>query len=753
MTVPRPAGLGYSIELPTFDFETYSEAGFYWDESKHKYTAPPPVTSGKKKGLKVVGLGVYARHPSTEIISLAFDLKDGRGCRLWMPGPASPTELFDYLAAGGLIEAHNAAFEFDIWEFVGRRLYGWPAIDPKQIRCSAAKSRAWSLPGALDEAGDVLDLRIKKDPEGDRLIKLFTMPRTPTKKDPRRRILPTDAPDEAMRFYRYNAQDVAAESELSRHVPDLDGINLDFWLADQRINFRGVHIDKPMVDAASKIVLEAHERYNAELQTVTHGAVDKASELAKLVAWLHGRGVHTETADEDALDELLDNGALPDDCRRAIEIRQAIGSAAVKKLFALSDQLAPDGRVHDLFIYHGARTGRPTGAGAQPTNFPKAGPHVHKCSTCSAHFGGRMLNCPWCGALRAPGKAREWSPEAADDAYKIIKTGSLDALEYFFGDAMLTIAGCLRGMFTAAPGFDLIASDYSAIEAVVLACLAGEQWRIDVFRTHGQIYLESASRAFGVSVEEMQAQHKATGQHHPLRDKGKRMELGLGFGGWITALRSRQIQMQGTDEELVDAVLRWRDASPAVVEFWGGQIRKPKRGSGGRWIYENFGIEGAAVDALKCRETWFYFRGIGFKMHGDALYCRLLSGRYLTYHSPRLEASERQAGTYQISYETWNTDPKKGPYGWVTMRTYGGRLTENIVQATAHDLQRCAILAHEAAGYPIVLHVYDENVSEVPTGTGNLAHFEALMMQRPEWAADWPIKAAGGWIGKRYRKG
>lgn len=742
MSIPRPAGLGASIELPDFDFETYSEAGFHWDEARGRYTALPPVTTSKKKGLSTVGAAVYAMHPSTEVLSLAYDLKDGIGPRVWVPGMPPPADLLAYLAAGGLIEAWNAGFEQWIWNQVCVRRYGFPPLDPRQLRCAMAKARAHALPGKLEEAGRVLNVAVQKDADGKRLLDKFSQPRNPTKKDPRHRIAPADEPQEFSRLVAYNVTDIAAEAAVSRVTPDLQGIDLEYWLADQDINRRGVHVDVELIRAATLVVQQAHERYNAELLQVTQGAVDKASELAKLIAWMHGRGVHVDTLDEDTLDGVL-AWDLPPDVRRALEIRQAIGSASVKKLFAMSDRLAPTGRLHDLFSYHAARTGRPTGNGPQPTNLPKAGPNVHRCAGCGQHFGGRLLACPHCGVLRGPGKAREWSPEAAEDAIAVIRTGSLDAVEYVFGDAMLTVAGCLRGAYDAAPGHDLIASDYSAIEAVVLAALAGVEWRLEVFRTHGKIYETAASRAFGVPLEELLEHPKKHGQHHPLRQKGKIGELAYGYQGWIGAARA--FDHPGTDDEIKSEILAWRAASPEIVDLWGGQLRD--------YRFENFGIEGAFVSAMQHRGRRFSCRGVSFVMHGDAVYCTLLSGRHLTYHRPRLEPSDRTPGTWSISFEGYNTNPKNGAVGWVRMRTWGGRLVENIVQATAHDLQRFSILNQEAAGYPIVLHVYDENVAEVPEGFGSVEEFERLMMLVPPWAEGWPVKAAGGWRGKRYRKG
>jgi DNA polymerase len=245
--------------------------------------------------------------------------------------------------------------------------------------------------------------------------------------------------------------------------------------------------------------------------------------------------------------------------------------------------------------------------------------------------------------------------------------------------------------------------------------------------------------------------------HHPLRQGGKINELALGFGGWIGALKamavSLGITLDKTDRELQDQVLAWRAASPAVVEFWGGQTRDFGRDGGCL-----FGLEGAVIQALTTPGQFFpvmrldgTYSGISYVFKDDALYCQLPSGRYLTYHRPRLRETGNWRG-YEISYEGYNTNPKAGATGWIRMTIYSGKLAENVVQATARDILRHAIINCERAGYPVVIHVYDELLCEVPQGIGSVEGLEAIMRDVPTWAKGWPIDAAGGWRGTRYRK-
>ena len=386
-----------------------------------------------------------------------------------------------------------------------------------------------------------------------------------------------------------------------------------------------------------------------------------------------------------------------------------------------------------------------TGSGPQPTNLPNsAGAFAMECEGCDKHYGTALATCPWCGTSATLAHKIEWSAECAEDALESFKPRSLDWVEYVWGDAMAAVSNSLRALFVAAPGHDLICSDYSSIEAVGLAMLAGEQWRIDVFRTHGKIYETSASKTLGIPLEEVLAYKKETGNHHPARKKGKYYELSLGYQGWLGAIRAFGGGEGQSDEEVKADILAWRAASPAIVELWGGQERN--------WKPEFYGVEGAFIQAILNPGRVFKTHGMGFQMRGDVLFLRLLSGRELTYHRPRLAPSTRRPGTYSISYEGWNSNPKNGPMGWYRMETWGGRLVENCNQAQCRDIQWHGVQALERAGYPIVLHVYDEDVAEVPEGVGSVEELERIMGDLPEWCADWPIKAQGGWRRKRYGK-
>jgi len=750
-------------QMIRLDFETYSEAGFVWDEAAQKWKAP---RGAMKKGLPVVGSAAYVEHPTFEVLTMSYDM--GFGTQRWKPGQPAPVPLLMVVQRGELVSGWNSGgFEFKVWNKHCAPKYGWPPLRLEQLRDTMAQARAHALPGALGKAAEVLQTQHQKDKGGTRLLDKFSIPRNPTKANAATRIRPDDEPEEAERLYRYCDDDVLAETELASRIPELSESELQVWLADRRINDRGVQIDTAGVACCIAIIEQAHEQYNLELHTLTNGAVGKASELQKLIGWCGAYGVHTHSLDEENLTALLAT-ELPPVVRRALEIRQLVGSASVKKVFTMQNMATSDGRLHDLFLYHAARTGRVTGSGPQPTNLPNsAGVYAMQCESCEKHYGLHLTTCPHCGCAVALAHKVEWCAEAVEDALASIATCSLGYVEHVWGDAMQAVSGVLRGLFVAALRHDLICSDYSAIEAVVVAELAGEEWRREVFRTHGKIYEQSAARISGVPFEDFMKHSGYTdeqlaqpewwtlkpankGSHHPLRKTiGKVAELALGYQGWVGSMVAFGADEFMTEPEMKDAILAWRAASPAIVELWGGQERN--------WQPKLYGIEGAFIYAMLNPGAEARVRGMRLQRResatGDAMYIRLLSGRELTYHQPQLAPSSRRPGTYSISYEGNNTNPKNGPVGWIRMETWGGRLVENIVQATARDIQWFGILNLERAGYPIVLHVYDEDIAEVPEGFGSIEEFERIMATMPDWAAGWPIRANGGWRGKRYRKG
>jgi DNA polymerase bacteriophage-type len=718
------AGMSQSLVIADFDFETYSPAGFTWNAKLNKYVGP---RTAKDKGLKVVGATVYTQHPEAEVICLAYNLKDGFGSRSWTPGQTVPLDLFIHLQEGKLIEAWNVSFEYLVWNNICVPKYGFPPLDAHSCRCAAAKSRAHSLPGSLAPCGEVVGIKDKKDKRGKRLIQLYTMPRNPTKKNMPGRVDIKLYPQDYRDMIQYNLTDIKAEAELSGLIPDLSPSELEFWQIDQRINHRGIRVDKPMIEACIRIIEQAYARYEKELPGLTNNAVTASTQLQRIKNWMIRNGVAVESLKEKVIEELLKT-QLPYPIRRVLEIRQLLNSAAVKKVYAMHSRISRDGRVKELFIYHGAHTGRAAGASVQPQNMPNGGPDVNWCNSC--HFFYRSdRGCSWCGIIPYINAPIEWKTEAVASALTAIRTGSFSIVEYYFKNPITAISGCLRSLFIAAEGHDLLASDYVSIEGVVLACIAGESWMLEVYNSHGMIYEMTASKITGTPLQEFieyPANHN--GEHHPERKLGKVGSLASGYGGWIPAWIKFGADKFLAEHEIKKSILRWRDESPNIVKLWAG-------------------LEEAAHNAVIHTGQEFTYNGITYIKHNSVLYCRILSGRCLTYHKPELCPSKRRPGTLSLSYEGWNSTK-----GWQRIDTYGGRLTENVVQAVARDILAYSIKNLEYCGYKVVLHVHDEIVCEMPEGLGSVGELESIMMKLPQWAKDWPIKAARGWRAKRYQK-
>lgn len=717
-------GSGYAILLPAADFETYSEAGFVWNEAEQWWNKPSGAEGTNKKGLGIVGRRNYVKHPSFEILSLAWDLFDGKGEREWIPGLCEPEELLRWVERGNPLEAWNSGFEFDVWNEYAVPVRRWPALHLEQTYCAMAKSRAFAYPGKLENAGDVMQLAVRKDKDGDRLLTKFSQPRNPTKKDSRKRIRLADDPVDARKLIDYNKTDIRSEAEASMRCPDLDETERQIWLVDQKINLRGIAVDMVALENCIAIVHQAYEKYNAELRRVTGNAVPEASQLPKLKAWLKGRGINASSITEDTLEDILTWPSVLADgaAKRALEIRQELGSASIKKLFSIKNQQYL-GRLYDLYSYFAARTGRWTGNGPQPQNLPK-------------------------------GFLDSFESQAA--ALAAIATRSLEYVEYMYPGrtALEVVAACLRGLLVAAPGYEFICSDFSAIEGVVTAALAGEEWRLEVFRTHGLIYEAGASAITGIPLEEFIRHKRETGKHHPMRNlMGKYSELACGFGGWIGAMIRFGADEHLSEAEMKEIILAWRSASPNIVEFWGGQSRGRFRDA----RKEYFGLEGAAVKAILEPGHAHGYRGIIYQVDPalDILFCRTLSGGFLTYHRPRLQPSSRDWAApweLEISYEGWNSNSQMGPIGWHRMDLYGGKQCENVVQKEARAIQAHTLVALERAQYRPVIHSHDEIVGEVPIGFGSVAGLESIAADLPPFARGWPVKMKGGWRGPRYGK-
>lgn len=750
------AEIGVTTVLPGFDFETYSEAGLVFSPEDERWK-PLPGLGGQQRGLKGCGVRNYVQHPSFRILSLAWDLKDGKGKRWWRPPemtdlfPATqiphytiPHDLFAHIQAGGLLEAVNSGFEWQVWNFHCVPVLGWPEIKIEQMRCVAAKCKASAKPPGLAAAGEVVgaDPGHLKDPKGKALITKLTMPRNPTKKDKRTRWTPESAPADFEKFYAYNIQDVVAQDAVSLKVPDLTPRELRIWLMDQRINARGMGINSRATEACIVILEQAQQREWGRLRELTNGQVSKHSEVAETLRWLGSRGIHLYNLDEDTVEEALERKDYPADVLEVIRIRQRMAFGSVNKLYKLRAQTTAYGRLHDQYSYHGAHTGLWNGIEVQPANL----------------YSG-IFN----------------KPEEAQRALDAIMVGSLEWVEYCFpgNDALEIVASCLRSLICAPPGSRLISADFTAIQAVVLAALAGEEWRLEVFRTHGKIYEATASKITGIPLQELLDYPKLNGgKKHPLRQShGKIPELSAGFGSWIGGWKQFGAGEYFTDDEIKQAILKWRADSPAVVELWGGQTRsKFSRDPQNPERPELYGLEGKAIAAVLGADAngsgrpgeCHSYRGISYQCFEDILYCTMPSGGMLRYHAPRLQRSERNYASpweLEMTYEGWNTNAKKGrPNTWERMKLYGGVQTQNVDAHESREIQADCLLALEENGYPIVMHTHDEGVAEVVDGYGSKEHYTQVARDSfPSWAKTpdgkrWPVQLPTAWECEFYGK-
>jgi DNA polymerase len=733
--------------LPTLDLETFSEAGFAWVPPRpppptyKAHLRPAPCELGQwaslpgfdknKRGLPAVGVHAYVEHPTFKILLLAYDLTPQYGGATeiqWEYGEplTALTALFDHVRRGRLIESHNAEFERTCWNKWAVPALGWPALSIVQQRCSAVKARAAGYPGALDPLTQVLDTRVKKDPDGARLMKLFSIPRQPTKKDRRTVTQPHEAPDEWAKYKLYNRIDIRSEAEASSRVPDLPPDEQRLWFLDQEINDRGMAVDLPGIDNCLAIVEQAYDRFGAEFRELTGGI--EPTELAQLQAWLDERGVYMPNMQAETIDDTVER--LPDGpAQRALQIRQILGSASVKKLYALKAQVCRDGRVRGMYQMHSTHHGRTGGYGPQPANLYKGAWH---------------------------------EPAEIDAALRVIASRSLAAVEAAYPDIspLEVVNNCLRSLFIAGPGMKLVSSDYSAIEDVVLAALAGEEWVLEVHRTHGMIYEAQISKMTGVPLEEFIRHKRETGKHHPLRQQGKLAKLSGGYASWVEGWKKFGAdKYYKSDDEIKQAILSFRRSVPNIVEFWGGQTRnKFDRAPDGGYApcrAELYGLEGAAIAATQNPGTRYDVGIVSLYVENDTLFMRLPSGRLIRYHKPRLTRATRpyaEEWELALSYEGWNTNTAKGPPAWIRMDLYGGVLTQNATGGTARDIMQHGMLNVAADGYPIVMQTYDEPVSEVPLDYGDVVEFEAGLNDLPDYARSWPVKAKGGWQGPRYGK-
>lgn len=668
--------------------------------------------------LKAQGLDVYARDPSTGVHCMAYAFDDGpvrvatdsgfeMACLERGDAFKSLDYVLEHVRSGGLVYAHNAPFEWAIWNFILVPRYGWPELKIEQMRCTMAMAYAMALPGALEAAAPALGIAQRKDGAGKRIMLKWCKPKPDGKM-----WRPEDDPEQFAALCRYCAQDVEVERALHGRLMELSTSEQSLWNLDHRVNQRGVQVDLPSVELALRLVDVEKERLNQAMLQVTGGVVGSCTEVQLLVKWIRSQGVDMKgVAKAEVLDTL--DGDLPANVRTALELRKEAAKSSTAKLAAMKERASVDGRVRGIHQFHGASTGRWAGRGIQVQNFPRP----------------RKLS-----------KDDDQQAKCVDEICDLIAKGDREGLDIFYGPVMDALADGLRGMLIAPPGKDLIAVDFNQVEARVLAWLAGEESVLEVFRTHGRIYEHAAADIYGCDI------HDVTKEQ---RQIGKVAVLALGYGGGVGAFQSmaKNYFIKVPDPQADEIKQAWRLAHPKIVNYW-------------------YDVERAAIAAVReggKQAAGAPGREVVFKKSGSFLWCRLPSGRVLCYPYPEMRVVTTPWGEEKdaLTYMTVVSNPKakiiEDPNSngtWKRISTYGGSLAENVTQAAARDLLAEAMKRLDAAGFEIVMHVHDELVVEVDEASdeGTLKRVEEIMAEVPSWATGLPL-AAEGWRGKKYRKG
>lgn len=554
--------------------------------------------------------------------------------------------------------------------------------DPLQWRCTSVWALALGLPSGLANVAEVLKLEMQKDAKGKALIKYFSAPCKPTKVNGQRtRNYPHHDPEKWEEYKSYNRQDVVVEREV-RHK--LEGFPIpehewNLWALDQRINDQGVRLDPVLFRQA----IACNEQYEARLvkeaQDIT--GLDNPNSLTQLKNWLAERGLDTpDGLSKDYMPGLLD--AAPDEeTRRVLELRQEMSKTSVDKFNAMDRSMCSDERARGLLQFCGAnRTWRWAGRLIQVQNLPQ-------------------------NKIKDLALARE-----------TLRSGDFELVEILFGAPPFVLSQLIRTAFIPSDGCRFIVCDFSAIEARVIAWLADEGWVLEVFRGDGKIYEATAAQMFKVPFETI-----AKGQaNYALRAKGKVATLACGYQGGPNALIAMGALTSGiAEEDLPKLVKQWRNANPNIVKLW-------------------YAAEEAAITAVQEKTTVDLAHGVRYRYEPGMLFADLPSGRSLAYVNPRIKP-EPKFNKDGLVFDGMDQVKKK----WMSHRTYGGRLVENLVQAIARDCLAESMIRLDTEGYKIVMHVHDEVILDVPIGTGSLEHVTTVMGKPINWAPGLPMRAAG----------
>ena len=638
------------------------------------------IETFSSENLAKCGVYRYCQSPDFEVLLFGYSVDGGPVQVVDLAcGETIPDKIICALVDNSVIKwAFNAQFErVCLSKYLGGSVGTY--IDPASWRCTMVWSATLGLPLSLEGVGAVLGLEKQKLKEGKDLIRYFCTP-AKAKDGTTFRHLPSDAPEKWETFKAYNLRDVETEMAIQDKLSKfpVDESEWRNYHLDQQINDRGIMLDMTMVRQAIACDDQFKRTHMDQARSVT--GLENPNSPAQLKEWLAERGVEAESLSKAAVIQMLEEA--DGEVELALSLRQELAKSSVKKYTAMEAVVGTDNRARGLIQFYGAnRTGRYAGRLIQVQNLPQN--HLPDLETVRS----------------------------------LIRSGQFDTVEMLYDSVPLVLSELIRTAFIPRPGCRFFVADFSAIEARVIAWIAGENWRQDVFASGGDIYCASASQMFHVPVEK----HGVNGH---LRQKGKIAELALGYGGSVGALKAMgALNMGVPEEELKPLVDAWRQANPNIVRLW-------------------WDIDRAASTCVKERTTT-ECRGIRFIYQSGMMFIVLPSGRRLVYVKPRIGLN--RYGNESVTFEGVGEQKK-----WLRLESYGPKFVENIVQATARDILAEAMLRLDAHGYKIVMHVHDEAVIEAPADT-SLEEICEVMGQTPTWASGLLLRA-DGYICDFYKK-
>lgn len=658
-TIPNVSG----IKAAYIDFETYSDINL----------------DG--------GADVYAEHPSTDILCLSYIFLHDDGSithHIYRPyeGDDAPADLFDAIRKGVILHAQNVWFEKCIWKHVCKKR-GWPQPHYSQWRDTMAKSAMHAIPLSLEKAALALGLKEQKDSNGKALLKRLSMPVRG------HRVTRAQDPVSYARLYTYCAQDTVVEKSICDTLLNLKDHEQKYWFINQRINERGIPIDKEACKIIFTNIEKEIEHFQHKAVELTGGYCTTLNQGKRIQIWLQRFNINIPNFQAQTVTDALNGkyGPLSGPPLELLTLRQSAGKSSTKKYASMIVCCNSDNRVRGTMLYHGAHTGREAGRLIQPHNFAKP----------------------------------TFKITDMDQLVEDLKTMRRREIEEKYNETFMNIASsALRGMIKAPKGKKFYVADYNAIEVRVLFWLAGCETGMAAYRNGADIYIEMAAELYKKAAESITEDE---------RWYGKTIILGAGFGlggqGFVNTCANFGINVDIDFAKL--AISSYRGKFPEVPKLWNG-------------------VEKAAIAAVKTgQQTKFGY--VEFKVIGNFLYCKLPQGRLLSYPFPKIEQVKTPWGEvkHQLTYRTLKDN------FWCRDSTYGGKLVENIVQATARDFMLNGVLNLEAKNYPVIAMIHDEIISEVPEDFGDIREFEQLMCMPVEWGPGCPIAAKGKEI-RRYQK-